>query len=51
MTLYAVVIFAVVLYILNRSRYGQQLFLTGNNKNAAYLTGSEATWWKSWPMC
>ncbi len=39
MTLYAVVIFAVVLYILNRSRYGQQLFLTGNNKNAAYLTG------------
>lgn len=39
MTLYAVVIFGVVLYILNRSRYGQQLFLIGNNKNAAYLAG------------
>lgn len=39
MAIYAMVIFGVVLYILNRSRYGQQLFLTGNNKNAAYLAG------------
>ena len=39
MAVYAIVIFGIVLYILNRSRYGQQLFLTGNNKNAAYLAG------------
>lgn len=39
MALYGIVIFGVVLYILNRSRYGQQLFLIGNNKNAAYLAG------------
>ncbi|MBR0598378.1 ABC transporter permease [Clostridiales bacterium BAD-6] len=39
MSLYAVVIFIAVLYLLNRSRFGQQLFLTGNNKNAAYLAG------------
>lgn len=39
MALYAIVIFGIVLYILNRSRYGQQLFLIGNNKNAAYLAG------------
>ncbi len=39
MAIYGIVIFAVVLYILNRSRYGQQLFLTGNNRNAAYLAG------------
>jgi len=39
MTIYAIGIFGMVLYILNRSRYGQQLFLIGNNKNAAYLTG------------
>lgn len=39
MALYGIAIFGIVLYILNRSRYGQQLFLTGNNRNAAYLAG------------
>ncbi len=36
---YALVIFAVVFYALNRSTFGQQLFLSGNNERAAYLTG------------
>jgi ribose transport system permease protein len=36
---YGAVIFLIVLYILNRSRYGMQLFLTGNNERAAYLNG------------
>lgn len=37
--LYTIVFFIVVYYILNRTRFGQQLFLTGNNKRASYLTG------------
>ncbi|MCL1812841.1 MAG: ABC transporter permease [Treponema sp.] len=36
---YGIVIFALVFFILNRSRYGMRLFLTGNNERAAYLTG------------
>ena len=39
MSIYAIIIFGIVLYIINRSRFGQQIFLLGNNKNAAYLTG------------
>lgn len=39
MTFYALVLFALVLFLLNRSRFGQQLFLTGNNPKAAYLSG------------
>lgn len=37
--LYALAYFGIVFYILNRTRFGQQLFLTGNNSRAAYLTG------------
>ncbi|WP_312644387.1 ABC transporter permease [Hydrogenoanaerobacterium sp.] len=36
---YCAVVFAIMFYLLNRSRYGQQLFLSGNNDSAAYLTG------------
>jgi ribose transport system permease protein len=36
---YGLFIFALVFFILNRSRYGMRLFLTGNNERAAYLTG------------
>ena len=36
---YGIAIFAIVIFILNRSRYGMRLFLTGNNERAAYLTG------------
>lgn len=36
---YGIFIFAMVIFILNRSRYGMRLFLTGNNERAAYLTG------------
>lgn len=39
MAIYGIIFFALVFYILNRSIYGQQLFLVGNNKNAAYLAG------------
>jgi ribose transport system permease protein len=36
---YGFIIFALVFFILNRSRYGMRLFLTGNNERAAYLNG------------
>jgi ribose transport system permease protein len=36
---YGIVIFALVVFILNRSRYGMRLFLTGNNERAACLNG------------
>jgi ribose transport system permease protein len=36
---YGIGIFALVFFILNRSRYGMRLFLTGNNERAAYLNG------------
>lgn len=36
---YTAAVFALVFYLLHRTRYGQQLYLTGNNKRAAYLTG------------
>jgi ribose transport system permease protein len=36
---YALFIFILVIFILNRSRYGMRLFLTGNNERAAYLNG------------
>jgi len=36
---YGLVIFAIVFFILNRSRYGMRLFLTGNNERAAFLDG------------
>ena len=36
---FALGIYLVVYFVLNRTRYGQQLYLTGNNNRAAYLTG------------
>jgi ribose transport system permease protein len=36
---YGLAIFTIVVFALNRSRYGMRLFLTGNNERAAYLTG------------
>jgi ribose transport system permease protein len=36
---YGIFIFILVFFILNRSRYGMRLFLTGNNERAAYLNG------------
>jgi ribose transport system permease protein len=36
---YGLIIFIFVFFILNRSRYGMRLFLTGNNERAAFLTG------------
>jgi len=39
LALYALIIFPLVFYILNRSRYGRQLYLVGNNSTAAGLTG------------
>ena len=41
--IYGVLIFALVIFILNRSRYGMRLFLTGNNERAAFLTGVRTT--------
>lgn len=41
--IYGVLIFALIFYILRYTRYGQQLFLIGNNKRAAELTGIKST--------
>src|SRR5690554_192268 len=41
--IYGVVIFAIVFYVLKYTRYGQQIFLIGNNKRAAELTGIKST--------
>jgi ribose transport system permease protein len=40
---YGLFIFILVIFILNRSRYGMRLFLTGNNERAAYLNGIRTT--------
>jgi ribose transport system permease protein len=37
--LYAIIIFPLVFYVLNRSRFGKQLYLVGNNSEAARLSG------------
>lgn len=34
-----VAVFFLVYFLMNRTRYGQQLYFTGNNNRAAYLTG------------
>jgi len=39
LTFYALIIFPLVFYILNRSRFGRQLYLVGNNSEAARLAG------------
>lgn len=39
----AVAFFLLVFFLLSRTRYGQQLTLTGNNNRAAYLTGINTT--------
>ena len=39
LVLYALILFPIVFYILNRSRYGRQLYLVGSNPQAARLSG------------
>lgn len=39
LTLYALILIPLILFLLNRSRFGKQLFLMGNNPTAAQLTG------------
>ena len=39
LALYALILFPLVFYILNRSRFGRQLYLVGDNATAAGLTG------------
>ena len=39
LVLYALIFFPLVFYILNRSRFGRQLYLVGNNAEAARLSG------------
>lgn len=41
--IYGIIIFAILFYLLRYTRYGQQLFLVGNNKRAAELTGIKST--------
>lgn len=37
--LYAAVFFPIVFWLLQRSRFGKQVYLVGNNRQAAYLSG------------
>jgi ribose transport system permease protein len=39
LTLYALVLVPLIFFLLNRSRFGKQLYLMGNNPTAAQLTG------------
>ncbi len=39
LTLYALIVFPLVFFLLNRSRFGKQLYLMGNNPTAAALAG------------
>ena len=39
LTLYALVLWPLIFFLLNRSRYGKQLYIMGNNPTAAQLTG------------
>lgn len=41
--IYGIIIFAIVFYLLRYTRYGQQLYLIGNNRRAAELTGIKTT--------
>jgi ribose transport system permease protein len=39
LTLYALVVWPLVFFLLNRSRFGKQLYIMGNNPTASRLTG------------
>lgn len=41
--LYGVLLFALIVFLLRFTRYGRQLYLVGNNKRAAELTGIKST--------
>ena len=43
MVIYAIIIWPVVFYLLKRSRFGSQLYMVGNNANAARLNGVRVT--------
>ena len=40
---FAATMYLLIFLLMNRTRYGQQIFLTGNNNRAAYLTGIRTT--------
>ena len=39
LTLYALILWPLIFFLLNRSRFGMQVYLTGNNPTAAQLNG------------
>ncbi len=39
LTLYALILWPLIFFLLNRSRFGKQVYLTGNNSTAAQLNG------------
>ncbi len=42
--LYALVFVPIVFWLLNRSRFGKQVYMVGNNRQAALLTGVKVNW-------
>lgn len=42
--IYALLFVPVVFWILNRSRFGKQVYMVGNNRQAAHLTGVRVNW-------
>lgn len=42
--LYAAVFMPIVFWLLNRSKFGKQVYMVGNNRQAALLTGVRVNW-------
>ena len=42
--IYAAIIFPLLFWLLQRSRFGKQVYLVGNNRQAAFLNGVNVNW-------
>lgn len=42
--LYAAVVFPLIFWLLQRSRFGKQVYMVGNNRRAAFLNGVNVNW-------
>ena len=42
--LYAAVVFPLIFWLLQRSRFGKQVYMVGNNRRAAFLNGVSVNW-------
>lgn len=42
--LYALIVFPIIFWLLQRSRFGKQVYMVGNNRQAAFLNGVKVNW-------